>query len=61
MYTWVVPPEILGRLWQIREQTRVPIARQIREAVQAYLGQVEARPVSAKPETHHSPKEGDSP
>jgi len=60
MYSWVVPPEILGRLWQIRERTKVPIARQIREAVQAYLGQVEARPVAATPETRHSPKEGDS-
>ncbi len=60
MYSWVVPPEILGRLWQIRERTKVPIARQIREAVQAYLSQAEAQPVVAKPETHHSPKEGKS-
>ena len=24
MYSWVVPPTILGRLYQIREKTRVP-------------------------------------
>ena len=41
MYSWVVPPALLGRLYQIREKTRVPIARQIREAVQAYLSRVE--------------------
>ncbi len=60
MYSWVVPPEILGRLWEIRERTKVPIARQIREAVKAYLSEAEARLVVAKPETHHSPKEGGS-
>ncbi len=41
MYSWVVPPDMLGRLYQIREKTRVPIARQIREAVQAYLSRIE--------------------
>jgi hypothetical protein len=60
MYSWVVPPPLLTRLYEIREQTGVPIARQIREAVQAYLSQVEARPVVANPETFHSPEKGAS-
>ena len=59
MYKWVIPPELLSRLYRIRERTRVPIARQIREAVQAYLGQVEARPVAAS-ETFQQTKEGAS-
>ena len=60
MYTWVVPPEILGRLWAIREQTKIPIARQIREAVQAYLSQAEARPEAAASETSQPQKGGKS-
>ncbi len=60
MYSWVVPPALLGRLYEIREQTGVPIARQIREAVQAYLTQVEAGPAPAHPEPCQSPKKGES-
>ena len=51
MYSWVVPPAILGRLYQIREKTRVPIARQIREAVQAYLSRVEDPSLADQPPT----------
>ncbi len=60
MYSWVVPPALLGRLYEIREQTGVPIARQIREAIQAYLSQVEAGPAPANPETCQSPTKGES-
>ena len=51
MYSWVVPPALLGRLYQIREKTRVPIARQIREAVQVYLSRVEDRSLADQPRT----------
>ena len=51
MYAWVVPPAMLGRLYQIREKTRVPIARQIRESVQAYLSRVEDPPLADQPPT----------
>ena len=59
MYKWVIPPEMLARLYRIRERTRVPIARQIREAVQAYLSQVEAG--AAESEPSRSQKEEKSP
>lgn len=58
MYSWVVPPEMLGRLYQIREKTRVPIARQIREAVQAYLSRVEDPSLADQPRTSEG---GESP
>ena len=51
MYSWVVPPAILGRLYQIREKTRVPIARQIREAVQDFLHRVEDPSLADEPPT----------
>lgn len=54
MYKWVIPPEMLSRLWQVKQRTRVPIARQIREAVRAYLGQVEVRPVAASETFQHT-------
>jgi len=60
MYAWVVPPEILGRLWQIRERTRVPIARQIREAVLVYLAKVEGRPEAVTHESSQPSKGGKS-
>ena len=60
MYKWVIPPEMLSRLWQVKQRTRVPIARQIREAVQAYLSQAEASPDAAASETFQQPKEGES-
>ncbi|MFQ5899683.1 MAG: hypothetical protein ACE5JN_15745 [Candidatus Methylomirabilia bacterium] len=50
MYSWVVPPELLSRLAENRQETAIPIARQIREAVEAYLSRVEPRPASAGPE-----------
>jgi predicted DNA-binding protein len=59
MYNWVIPPEMLSRLWEVKQRTRVPIARQIREAVQAYLSEAEAKPVAAS-ETFQQTKEGDS-
>ena len=33
MYKWVIQPEMLSRLWHVKQRTRVPIARQIREAI----------------------------
>ena len=51
MYSWVVPPAILGRLYHIRAKTRIPIARQIREAVQAYLSHVEDPSLADEPPT----------
>jgi predicted DNA-binding protein len=49
MYKWVIPPEMLSRLWRVKQRTGVPIARQIREAVQAYLGQAEAGAAEPEP------------
>jgi len=59
MYKWVIPPEMLSRLWQVKQRTRVPIARQIREAIQAYLGHVEAG--ATEPQPSRSRKEEKSP
>jgi predicted DNA-binding protein len=40
-YQLVLPPELMHRLWQIKERTGVPIVEQVRMAVRAYLDQVE--------------------
>lgn len=58
MYSWVVPPALLGRLARIRETKRIPIARQIREAVQDYLSRVEDAAIPDEPRTL---KGGESP
>lgn len=60
MYKWVIPPEMLSRLWQVKQRTRVPIARQIREAVQAYLSHIEAKPAASASETFQQTRKGES-
>lgn len=42
MYALVVPPELVARLYRLREQhARGPIRRQILKAVERYLDEVE--------------------
>lgn len=41
-YQLVLPPELMHRLWKIKERTGVPILEQVRMAVRAYLDQVES-------------------
>ena len=43
MYAIELPRELLGRLAQLRTKNGKPIARQVREAVQAYCEREEAR------------------
>lgn len=43
MYAIELPKELLGRLAQLRARNGKPIARQVREAVQAYCEREEAR------------------
>ena len=43
MYAIELPKELLGRLAQLRAKNGKPIARQVREAVEAYCEQEETR------------------
>ena len=43
MYAIELPKELLGRLAQLRAKNGKPIARQVREAVQAYCQREETR------------------
>jgi hypothetical protein len=42
MYRWEVPTVLARRLARIRERTGVPVARQLRRAVDEYLDQHDA-------------------
>ena len=42
MYRWEVPKVLARRLARIRERTGVPVARQLRRAVDEYLDQHDA-------------------
>ena len=42
MYRWEVPKMLARRLAVVRERTGVPVARQLRHAVDEYLDQHEA-------------------
>ena len=42
MYRWEVPTILARRLARVRERTGVPVARQLRRAVDEYLGQHDA-------------------
>jgi hypothetical protein len=42
MYRWEVPTVLARRLARIRDRTGVPVARQLRRAVDEYLDQYDA-------------------
>jgi len=42
MYRWEVPKVLARRLARVRERTGVPVARQLRRAVDEYLDQHDA-------------------
>ena len=48
MYAIELPRELLGRLAQLRAKNGKPIARQVREAVQAYCEREETRAVGSR-------------
>ncbi len=48
MYRWEVPNGLARRLARIRDRTGVPVARQIRCAVDEYLDQHETPPVAPR-------------
>ncbi len=48
MYAIELPKELLGRLAQLRAKTGKPIARQVREALQAYREGEEARTAESR-------------
>lgn len=35
-YGFILPPELMGKLVDIRERTKKPLAQQVREAVKEY-------------------------
>lgn len=43
MYRWEVPTVLARRLARVRDRTGVPVARQLRRAVDEYLDQHDAR------------------
>ena len=50
MYRWEVPKLLARRLATIRDRTGVPVARQLRRAVDEYLDQHESPAVLRAPE-----------
>jgi len=48
MYRWEVPKLLARRLATIRDRTGVPVARQLRRAVDEYMDQHESPPRSAR-------------
>ena len=48
MYRWEVPKGLARRLAQIRDRTGVPVARQLRRAVDEYLDQHDDTPAAPR-------------
>lgn len=65
MYRWEVPKLLARRLATIRDRTGVPVARQLRRAVDEYLDQHEIpaalRAPGATPSPTTSPRGGSQP
>ena len=65
MYRWEVPTLLARRLATIRDRTGVPVARQLRRAVDEYLDQHELpaalRAPGATPSPTTSPRGGSQP
>jgi len=48
MYRWAVPKVLARRLARIRDRTGVPVARQLRRAVDEYLDQHDDAPAARR-------------
>ena len=55
MYRWEVPKLLARRLARIRDRTGIPVARQLRRAVDEYLDQHELPAALRAPGTTPSP------